>query len=94
MPSLSTWAELATVLLALECFVIMLVVGAVVFGAKIGMTWVLKNTAAGFQIAGDYLVRGRALLEKYEAMVAAPVVRVRAAWYGLRRAGRALTQGK
>lgn len=94
MGSLSTWANLATVLLALECFVFMLVVGAVVFGVKLGMDWVLRNTTAGLRLAAEYLARGQALLEKYEAMVAAPVVRARAAWYGFQRARRGLTGGK
>ncbi|HBY92621.1 MAG: hypothetical protein M5U01_29410 [Ardenticatenaceae bacterium] len=94
MGSLSTWAALATVLLALECFVVMLVVGALVFGLKFGMDWVLRNTVAGFRIANDYFARGKALLERYEARIAAPVVRARAAWYGLQRARRALTHEK
>ncbi|HYN89253.1 MAG TPA: hypothetical protein VER55_12010 [Ardenticatenaceae bacterium] len=94
MGSLQTWAQLATCLLALECFVLVLFVGALVFGVKIGMDWVLKNTSAGLQAANRYLRRGTTLLETYQVKIVAPLIRLRAGWYGVRRGRRTLTQGK
>lgn len=94
MEPLATWGALAAALLALECFVIMLVVGAIVFGLKFGMDWVLKNTSRGLQMANEYLLQGQALLERYQSIVAAPLVRIRAARHGIQRGYRAFTDRK
>lgn len=85
MGSLSMWGALATALLALECMVVLLVVGALVFGLNYGMDWVLVHTRTAFQTVDRYFRLGQEYLVFYQSKVTAPLVRLRGRWQGMRR---------
>lgn len=86
MVGLDVWGALAASFLLLQCLVLNLIFVALAAALFFGSRWGRKNAAVGLNRAGDYLNRGRALVEQGEARLVMPFVRTRARLAGLRAA--------
>jgi len=91
MHTLSDWAALATVLLALETFMVCLIAGVIIYFLGRGVSYLLRELPPRFAIGRRYLNQARDAVANASKRVAAPfialqmfVARLRGLWAGVR----------
>lgn len=80
--TLSFWADLAAILLALEGIVLLAVPGALCYVAVRGARWLLQNGRPLFRRVHGWTEQAREVTETASAAIVGPIVQVRAfpAW--------------
>lgn len=91
--AISFWADLSTVLLVLEAFVLFLAPGACLYFAVRGMRWLLARGRSFFKEAQRWTTRVEEGTANVSGRIAEPVIRVRVTWAWVRGVWRGLREG-
>ncbi len=83
--TLSDWANLATILLAIEAFVICLVLGVVYFYATRGVLQLIRQLRVTFPVIQGYFRQAEQVTKSASNRVAAPFIATSAASAKVRR---------